>query len=178
MKNKLDRLEELVVELKNAGIVDVKFATSKDFTNVEKLADDMIEVLEAMLRGDTEPAPPFGDSVMGKFHNDESGVFLDGFSNRADILNEFKLAPKAISEYKIIVAVYDLSEAYSGGVFILMEKDGQLYEVNDSHCSCYGLEHFDIEETTAEALRIRCNSDWPYGAFKYAIPHILEYLNS
>lgn len=178
MKDKLDRLEELVAELKSAGVVDVKFATAKDFGTVEKLADDMITVLEAMLRGDCTPAPPFGDSMMGDYHNDTSGVFLDGFSNRADILNEFSISPKVISEYKIIVAVYDLSEAYSGDAFILMEKDGQLYEVNDSHCSCYGLENFDIEETTADALRIRCDSDWPYGAFKYAIPHILEYLNS
>lgn len=30
-------------------------------------------------------------------------------------------------------------EDYSGNAFVLFEKDGQLYEVNGSHCSCWGL---------------------------------------
>lgn len=29
---------------------------------------------------------------------------------------------------------------YSGDAFVLFEKEGDLFEVNGSHCSCYGLE--------------------------------------
>lgn len=44
----------------------------------------------------------------------------------------------------------------SGYAFVLFERDGKLYEVNGSHCSCYGLEdQWDPEETTVEALRHR-----------------------
>ena len=39
---------------------------------------------------------------------------------------------------------------------MLFRKDGKLYEVNGSHCSCYALEgQWEPEETTVEALRHR-----------------------
>lgn len=61
-------------------------------------------------------------------------------------------------EYKgveILLANYG-SYGYEGGAFVLFRRDGQLYEVNGSHCSCYGLENqWDPEPTTVEALRHR-----------------------
>lgn len=57
----------------------------------------------------------------------------------------------------VLFAVYK-SESYSGYAFVLFEKDGVLYEVNGSHCSCYGLEgQWMPEETTLEALEHRLN---------------------
>lgn len=51
----------------------------------------------------------------------------------------------------ILFASYG-EDNYSGNAFVLFEKDGKLYEVNGSHCSCYGLEgQFEPEETTLEA---------------------------
>ena len=56
---------------------------------------------------------------------------------------------------KILLASYGTG-GYEGSAFVLFRRDGQLYEVNGSHCSCYGLENqWDPELTTVEALRHR-----------------------
>lgn len=55
----------------------------------------------------------------------------------------------------ILLASYTYAN-YSGSAFVLFEKDGNLYEVNGSHCSCYGLEdQWEPDETTIEALVMR-----------------------
>jgi hypothetical protein len=47
-------------------------------------------------------------------------------------------------------------ENYSGNAWVLFEKDGQLYEVNGGHCSCYGLEgQWEPEAVTLDALEHR-----------------------
>ena len=43
------------------------------------------------------------------------------------------------STAKILFATYTYAN-YSGDAFVLFEQNGKLYEVNGSHCSCYGLE--------------------------------------
>lgn len=59
------RLEALDVKLKERGVVDVKFHA--DYTQpFEKVAEDVITVLEAVLAGKTRPMPPVGDSVRGQ----------------------------------------------------------------------------------------------------------------
>lgn len=56
---------------------------------------------------------------------------------------------------EILLASYG-TPSYEGYAFVLFQRDGKLYEVNGSHCSCYGLEgQWDPEETTLEALRHR-----------------------
>jgi hypothetical protein len=43
---------------------------------------------------------------------------------------------------------------------VIFEKDGKLWEVNGSHCSCYGLEgQWQPEETTWEAIAIHGDED-------------------
>jgi hypothetical protein len=66
----------------------------------------------------------------------------------------------------ILIAVYTY-ESYSGKAFVLYEHDGKLFEVNGSHCSCYGLEgQFNPEETTWPALLMRdFTDDWYYGDY-------------
>ena len=55
----------------------------------------------------------------------------------------------------ILFASYG-SGNYEGDAFVLFERDGKLYEVNGSHCSCHGLEGgFAEEETTIEAIAHR-----------------------
>lgn len=55
----------------------------------------------------------------------------------------------------ILFASYG-TDNYSGDAFVLFEREGRLFEVNGSHCSCYGLEgQFDEEETNIEALTHR-----------------------
>lgn len=65
--------------------------------------------------------------------------------------------------HRLLIAVYTY-ESYSGKAFVLYEHDGKLFEVNASHCSCYGLENqFDPEETTWAALLMRDFEDTWYG---------------
>lgn len=55
----------------------------------------------------------------------------------------------------ILLASYD-NEDYSGSAFVLFLRDGKLFEVNGSHCSCNGLEEcWHPEETSWEALKMR-----------------------
>lgn len=56
---------------------------------------------------------------------------------------------------EVLLASYSY-ENYSGSAFVLFRRDGKLYEVNASHCSCYGVEgQWQPEETTKELLMIR-----------------------
>ena len=55
----------------------------------------------------------------------------------------------------ILFASYECG-SYDGDAFVLFEREGKLYEVNASHCSCYGLEgQFEPGVTTLDALRYR-----------------------
>lgn len=65
---------------------------------------------------------------------------------------------------EVLLASYG-TEDYGGDAFVLFRRDGNLYEVNGGHCSCYGLgeqnysgdrgTQWEPEETTVEALRHR-----------------------
>lgn len=76
--------------------------------------------------------------------NDEKGVLYDFFeddyvydSDKGDYVkrNNRHLA----EDVNIMFASYGY-ENYSGDAFVLFESEGKIYEVNGSHCSCYGLE--------------------------------------
>lgn len=59
------------------------------------------------------------------------------------------------SDDEVLIASYD-TPPYEGDAFVLYEKDGKLYEVNASHCSCNGLEEcWSPEETSWGALAMR-----------------------
>lgn len=61
----------------------------------------------------------------------------------------------AFAGAEILLASYG-TPSYEGYAFVLFKRDGKLWEVNGSHCSCYGLEgQWEPEETTVEALRHR-----------------------
>lgn len=64
-------------------------------------------------------------------------VFLNLFANQEDVFNQFGISDT--SGIKILFASY-VDENYSGDAWVLFSKRGELYEVNGSHCSCYGLE--------------------------------------
>lgn len=62
LKQRLDALSAKLVE---KGYVDVKFHA--DYTaGFDKVAEDAITVLEAVLAGRTTPMPPLGDSVRSR----------------------------------------------------------------------------------------------------------------
>lgn len=63
---------------------------------------------------------------------------------------------------EVMLASYTYRD-YSGNAFVLFRNtsDGQLYEVNGSHCSCYGLEgQWDPEPTSVAELRHRLNKGY------------------
>lgn len=76
--------------------------------------------------------------------------------------NAFQIAADFPTDAEILYASYETG-CYDGRSFVLFERDGKVYEVNGSHCSCFGLEgQWVPEETTWAALAIRKPSE--YGA--------------
>lgn len=83
---------------------------------------------------------------------------FDGFDNAEAVAANFNV--EASKANGIIAALYG-QESYEGSAFVLLVRDGKLYEVHGSHCSCMGLEdQWSEEETSTAALRKRT---WPSG---------------
>lgn len=77
------------------------------------------------------------------------------FNSNADIIREYRANSNALDGANVLIAWYHCPP-YEGYSFVLFEKDGKLYEVNGSHCSCNGLEGQWIpEETSWAALAMR-----------------------
>jgi hypothetical protein len=94
------------------------------------------------------------------FPNTGITVF-DGFAGLEDMREKFEIDLscdhyRQLRSATTIIACYDCY-AYDGHAFVLFQtSDGMLYEVNASHCSCYGLEgQWKPEVTTYEALIAR-----------------------
>jgi len=97
--------------------------------------------------------------------------YFGGFNNLEDIAREFadepynrkrKIPENLPTEEQIIFAAYE-GGSYEGAAIVVYEKDGKLWEVNGSHCSCYGLEgQWAPEETTREALAMRKLASYDY----------------
>jgi hypothetical protein len=83
-------------------------------------------------------------------------VFLGVFKKKRDVLNAFDI--NDCQDVHILFAAYFI-DGYDGSAYVLYEKDGKLYDVTGSHCSCYGLENqFDPEECELRVLRDRLKS--------------------
>ncbi len=68
---------------------------------------------------------------------------------------QMKLLIEQWNPINILFATYGCQD-YEGSSWVLFERDGKLFEVNGSHCSCYGLENqFEPEETTLDAIEYR-----------------------
>ena len=82
-------------------------------------------------------------------------VIWDGFDSKDDIASAYQLHISDLDDIEILIAKYHTG-SYEGSSFVLMLQDGKLFEVNASHCSCYGLEgQWDPEETSLAALKKR-----------------------
>jgi hypothetical protein len=82
--------------------------------------------------------------------------YYDLWTSREDI--DYAEA-RALPEPDIVYAGYTY-EDLSGDAIVVFRKDGKLYENHDCHCSCFGLEHWEPEETSKEAILMR-RDDWP-----------------
>jgi hypothetical protein len=95
-------------------------------------------------------------------------VYLGDWGCLEDVLDAFRIDKAEVKGYKVIVASYD-NGGYDGDAFVLLKKGRNYYEVNASHCSCYGLEDmWSLEDTTPAALKHRVEKGVSYGAFKSA----------
>lgn len=86
------------------------------------------------------------------FNDWASPNFLNKHGQDA-LIRDFGIEEAALDGVEVLLASYTY-EHYSGSALVVFRKDGKLYEVNGSHCSCYGLEgQWEPEETSVEALR-------------------------
>lgn len=102
---------------------------------------------------------------------------LDGMSQddlKGVAVDTWNATSKELESATILIA-YMCEENYEGhGFFLFKDKDGTLFEVHGSHCSCYGFEgQWDPEETTAEAMLFR-KSIGCYGSDDKTIRKFIE----
>lgn len=85
-------------------------------------------------------------------------MFFGAFASKEDIATEFS-GYEAEETYKSILAELGAAEiicasydngGYEGEAYVVYAKDGELYTVSGSHCSCHGL----------EGQWTPCESDW------------------
>jgi hypothetical protein len=102
-------------------------------------------------------------------------IYWGFFETKEDIKKFFRLTPKQAQELNssdILLAAYDTCR-YEGDAIVIFEKNGKLYEVRGSHCSCYGLEgQWDPEVTFPEALERYAQR--PSFLFADQIKHMLK----
>lgn len=85
-------------------------------------------------------------------------MYFDIFSDRYSVLSQFEVKSSQIAELEdaeFLFAAYG-GRAWEGAAIVIYTHDGKLFEVNGSHCSCYGLERqWKPEETSWGALAMR-----------------------
>lgn len=87
-------------------------------------------------------------------------VYLHDWADVDGLMADFDIGPEVLEGCEILLASYTYQD-YQGDAFVLFRKDGQLFEVNGGHCSCYGLGgQWDPEETSVLALEIRFGDDF------------------
>lgn len=79
------------------------------------------------------------------------------------LVKEYEADPNILEDLEILIGYESVGDwgCDSSSFFLLKDKDGNLYEMHGSHCSCYGFEgQFDLEKTTVEALKFRINESY------------------
>jgi hypothetical protein len=82
-------------------------------------------------------------------------IYRGYFTKVEDIISNFYIKAEELQGVEILFAEYDCPW-YEGYAWVVFRKEDQLYEVNGSHCSCYGLEdQWKPELTSAKAILMR-----------------------
>lgn len=111
------------------------------------------------------------------------GIYLGGFDNEEDVIREFSNSwdepyDLDLKGAEILYAAY-YTGMYEGDAFVVIQRDGVMYSVEASHCSCYGLEGQWMEvETTPETLALRANADPYWGHDKDFHSEFKAFVNS
>jgi hypothetical protein len=74
------------------------------------------------------------------------------------------LTDEELDKWDVIAATYD-QQQYEGSAWVLLYRDGKLYEVSSSHCSCNGLDWHDPSETSLAAMKMRECGNYSTGGF-------------
>lgn len=108
-------------------------------------------------------------------------IFLHDWSDLEGMCSNFEISPDLLAGSTVLLASYTYEE-YSGSAFVLFQTGKQLFEVNGSHCSCYGLEdQWSPEETNVEVLLHRATEgklgmSWETDEFNTALLGVLNKL--
>ena len=79
---------------------------------------------------------------------------------KSHLIGEYEAKAEIVNDLEIVIGYESVGSwgCDSSSFFLLKDKDGKLYEVHGSHCSCYGFEgQFQLEETSVDALKFRIN---------------------
>jgi len=123
-------------------------------------------------------------------------IYLHNWSSKDEMIADFenvygadKLTDEQKAKYDhvdVILASYG-TDNYSGDAFVLFQNNvnGLYYEVNGSHCSCYGPEgQWGEEPCELEVIKHRVldgrlgSDDYSDNVFKTEILEVLDYLNA
>jgi hypothetical protein len=87
---------------------------------------------------------------------------------KSHLVNEYTADPDVVDGLEVLIGYESVGDwgCDSSSFFLLRDKDGNLFEVHGSHCSCYGFEdQFTLEPTTIEALKFRINESYNHSVF-------------
>lgn len=87
---------------------------------------------------------------------------------KSHLVREYEAESGLVDDLEILIGYESVGSwgCDSSSFFLLRDKEGKLYEVHGSHCSCYGFEgQFELEETTIEALKFRINESYNHSVF-------------
>jgi hypothetical protein len=65
--------------------------------------------------------------------------FYGNWSSIEDMAHNFEVPVDTFNGCEILFATYDYG-SYDGSAYVIFQKDNKFFEVEASHCSCYGLE--------------------------------------
>lgn len=83
-------------------------------------------------------------------------------TQREGLISDFSISEADLDGVEILLAAYSY-ECYSGQAVVVFKKDSQLWTVNGSHCSCYGLEgQWEPEEASISQLEHILEKGWEF----------------
>lgn len=93
---------------------------------------------------------------------------------------DFRIDDTDLVGVEIILAYYfDNCDEYYGDAFVLFEREGKLWRVDASHCSCMGLVgQWDPEETTVEALEHTLEEGCDFDCFAESMNQVIRKLKA
>jgi hypothetical protein len=83
-------------------------------------------------------------------------IYNGNFNNKKDVESNFSVS---LDDVHIVYAEY-VTGSYEGSAWVIFSRNGKLFEVHGSHCSCNGLEgQWSEEDTSADIIleRIKRN---------------------